>query len=239
MATHRSCFGIVPGCQPEEPMAKADLQADQTAYDAILSMAREAERAGLYGEALEHATRAWPHLEGMMQFERRWEGAEFRSVPCIDLVLRLAPPLLHERALNALGELLKARKSIDRHASDDLAARLRLAREQLQLAYRLWRQLETAPSTPQVSLGVVLGAPQSVVLETLDRWVEMGIAARAGVGSSLEISLSVDLGRPTLAKCPVCGTTHTLPRRQAVAATDCPDCNQRTELTLLATKLDT
>jgi len=109
-------------------MSKLVLQGSVAAYSDLLNNALEAERAGCFIDAIRHAVAAWVYVEDMMKYKRRWEQAEFKSVPCIDLVLKYAPLLLDNQCLNRLENLLRERRSIDKHASDDLASRLAEAR---------------------------------------------------------------------------------------------------------------
>jgi len=62
-------------------MTKAEMEHHQQKYQSLMADARAAERAGLYRKAIEKALASWEHIDGMMQYERRYESKEFRSVP--------------------------------------------------------------------------------------------------------------------------------------------------------------
>lgn len=213
-------------------MAKADLQADQAAYDRVLAIAGEAERAGDYSRAISHAIRAWPFLEGMMQFERRWEGATFKSIPCVDMVLRLAPPLLNWSALDQLETLLRARRAIDRSTSDDLADRLRGARALLALAHSIWRHVQANPGASYDAVRADVQGGHSDLRNIIDRWVDMGILVRTGPSSDTRLRLATDLGRAMTAKCSACGENVAMAFRDALHPRSCPKCGDLSEFVL-------
>ena len=63
-----------------------DLEREAVAYQHKLSRARDAQSRGLYREAMESAVSAWEHIDGMMQYGRRYEDAEFDRIKLTDLV---------------------------------------------------------------------------------------------------------------------------------------------------------
>jgi len=74
-------------------MKKADMRAEWVQYHLRMSEAREAHHAGLWRKAVELALSSWGHVDGMMQYERRYLDAEFQSIEAIDFVLQYAPLL--------------------------------------------------------------------------------------------------------------------------------------------------
>lgn len=161
-----------------------------------------------------------------MRFERRFEDAEFSSVPCVDLVLRLSPLILDAQALDRLGELLKTRKAVDRHASDDLAGRLLEARAFLRTAHRLWDHLEQSPGCRQDHLNDALGGDQSTWRGLAERWDRMGLLNRRAEGASYRLWLATDLQATVRAKCMSCGHVHSGSKRRFLEEQPCPQCQQ-------------
>lgn len=205
-------------------MAKAELQADQAAYDGHMARARAAEAAGRHADAILHAMEAWPHLDGMMKFERRWEEREFQSVACIDLVLRYAPLLFHFESLETLASMLKSQKSIDRNATDDLADRVSAAMSQLLRAQRLWNHIEDNPETRQDEVRERLGGDQDEWRATAERWAEMGLIVRTKVGGRYQLELATNLDARVRGRCAECGRVVRGMKRDMLSEQACPAC---------------
>lgn len=209
---------------------KAELQAAQGKYDECLARAREAESQGRFTDAIKCATEAWQHVEAMMQYERKYEDAEFRSLPCIDMVLRVAPLVLHNEALEQLGVLLKSRKSIDKHATDDLAARLTEAGETMGRVYRLWDHIERNAPARQDQLESELGGDQSEWRSICERQETMGFFIRERLGNSFRLCLRAQLDSKVRCKCIKCGAESDREKRSALSAQRCVRCEQVAEL---------
>jgi len=84
------------------PMTKAEMSDHFVRYEASMRVARIAHRNGLYRDAVKSALAAWNHIDGMMQYARRYEKTEFDSIEAIDLVLKYAPILFEYNILDSL-----------------------------------------------------------------------------------------------------------------------------------------
>lgn len=187
-------------------MSKAILQAAQVAYDDAVAQARAYEREGRLDEAIASSKKAWQYVEDMMKFERRWEKREFSSVPCIDMVLRYAPLLLDEESLSDLEALLKSRKSIDRLASDDLAAQLQKARDHLSDARKVWAMLDGRDWTDSAEIVRLSGVGAAAGRKSLTDWQKIGAIEARDVDGRREIRPVFADARPTVAACRFCGS---------------------------------
>ena len=74
-------------------MKKAEMEDHRAEYQALMSKARSAEREGFCRRAVELALASWDHIDGMMQYERRYENKEFANVQGIEMILKYAPLL--------------------------------------------------------------------------------------------------------------------------------------------------
>src|SRR5215203_3861592 len=117
---------------------KAELEEHRAEYGARIHAAREAERSGMFRAAMEAAVSAWDYIDGMMQYERRYEQREFDSVAAIDLVLKYAPLLFQFESLEKLAALLAQYKRIEKNTAADMGAPLSAARDRMWLNHRLW-----------------------------------------------------------------------------------------------------
>jgi hypothetical protein len=205
-------------------MAKADLHAAKIRYDDLVACALRAEREGRFTEAIDYATASWNHVDDMMAYEARYEKQEFKSVPCIDMVLRLAPIIFHRKALDELGNLLKREKAIDRRASDDLAARLKDAVELMWRAHCLWNIIESRPGVSETELGAVQGGEPGELKAILKQWCRMGLVLGAHAGNAISFALATRLNEQVHLTCPECGGITVDFKRSCFSSDRCSVC---------------
>ena len=72
-------------------MTKAEMEQHSAAYHALMDQVSAAVRGGSYREAVDLAVSSFSHVDGMMQFDKKYGGKETTSVASIDLVLQYAP----------------------------------------------------------------------------------------------------------------------------------------------------
>ena len=184
---------------------KAELEADYLEYKHWIRKAREAERAGLFHQALEDALAAWPYVDGMMQYGKRYREEVYTSIAAIDLVLKYSPLLLDYPILDRLQAMLKEQRRIDKNTSESIADKLAVARQQMWRAYELWGHLEENPDGRQDFLRKTLGGDQAAWRGMSERWEEMGLLSRKKSGRSYELIFTTRLGEVIHAKCESCG----------------------------------
>lgn len=214
-------------------MKKAELEEHRDAYCAQMEKAATAQSEGMYKAAMDAAIGAWPYIDGMMQYERKFQEREFTSVEAIDLVLRYAPLLLDVKPLNRLEGLLAERKRIERDTSEDIAGLLGRARERIEANYRLWSYLEYHPNTRQDELREIMGGDQNYWREVAEAWEKMGLLRRVQEGRSYRLSLATRMGEVVGAKCPQCGTFVEAPKGILLDESPCPSCRKRVHFVIL------
>lgn len=205
-------------------MKKAEMEHHQERYQSLMSDARAAEQAGLYRIAIEKALASWEHIDGMMQYERRYGSKEFRSIPAIDLTLKYAPLLLDFTSLDALEGLLKDRRRIEKNTSDSLGEKLAAARTLMRDAHRLWDHLEWNPRSRQDGLRRVLGGDQDQWRSMAEAWEKMGLLRREPESGTYRLSLSTRMGEVVAGKCPACGSIVEVPKAVCLEKMACPEC---------------
>jgi hypothetical protein len=215
-------------------MTKVEMEHHQKQYQSLMADARSAEQAGLYRIAIEKALASWEHIDGMMQYERRYESKEFRSVPAIDLTLRYAPLLLDFASLDALEGLLKDCRRIEKNTSDSLVDKLAAARALMREAHRLWDHLEWNPRSRQDELRRLLGGDQEQWRGIAEAWDKMGLLRRESEGGTYRLSLSTRMGEVVLAKCPGCGNIVEAPKAMCLEDMVCPECEATTLFVILS-----
>jgi hypothetical protein len=215
-------------------MKKVEMEAHSADYHRRMRAARDAESAGMYREAVEAAVSAWPHIDGMMQFEQKYQDAEFSSIPAIDLALKYAPLLLDLKRLDEIGQLLAEYRRIQKNATADLGAKIGAARAQIWQNHRLWSHLEQNPGTLQADLRQVLGGEQERWRAVAESWEKMGLLTRTPEGQSYRLSLSTRMGEVVSGKCPKCGHVDQAPKAMFLEQISCPQCRSREVFVLLA-----
>jgi hypothetical protein len=215
-------------------MKKADLEREAAAYEHKLGLARAAQSRGLFREAMRAAVSAWEHIDGMMQYGRRYQDAEFERIHAIDLALAYVPLLLDHRKLSELEGLLAEVKRIRRNASDDIDAKVARARAQVHENHQLWGHLQHHPGFLQEHLARTIGGDQDRWRAVAESWEKMGLVTRAPEGRSYRLYLATRMGEVVRGKCPRCGHTAEAPKGMFLEPTTCPECRASVVFVLLA-----
>lgn len=207
-------------------MKKTELEAHRAEYEARMSSARAAERKGLYRVALEQAASTWDYIDGMMQYERRYQDAEFDSVPAIEMVLKYAPLLFQFESLNRLATLLENSKRIEKHTSADLGEQLRAARQRMWDNHRLWSYLEANSDARQDQLRMRLGGDQDYWRAIAEAWEQMGLLRRVPEGDSYRLLFTTRMDEVVKGKCSACGSVADAPKRTFLCRVTCNRCKE-------------
>lgn len=204
---------------------KAELEFDASRHHQLMAQARAALKAELFDAAVKIAVSAWQHVDGMMQYDRRWGlKSDFESIDSIEIVLRYAPLLFDRDSLDTLADLLKAQKRIDRNASADIAADLAEANATLRDAYKLWCHLETEREIRQDDLRRRFGGDQDKWRWMAETWASMGLLTRVAEAGSYRLSLASRLDADTRCMCGSCGAKGKAAKFNLLHEIQCPKC---------------
>jgi hypothetical protein len=213
---------------------KAEMDEHRAAYQALMAEARAAEGGGLYAKAVHAALAAWEHIDGMMQYERRYTEKEFASIAAIELVLKYAPFLLDFPSLDALEKLLDENRRIERNTTSGVGEKLRKARERLREFHRLWEHIEKNPDAKQDELSAILGGDQGQWRAVAEGWERMGLVRRTPDQGTYKLAISTRLGEVVRGKCSSCGELGEGPKAIFLEKTECPKCRTRVFFVILA-----
>jgi len=216
-------------------MTKAELQAHRDEYDALVVRAKAAEELGLLRKAVEYGLAAWVHIDGMIQFARRYESQETVAVEAIDLVLIYAPALLDFTSLSTLETLLKTHKRIEKGSGDDLSDRLKIATAEMWDAHRMWAYLEANPGATFKQACSSLGGDAKRWQRFAKLWARMGLLHRSGENSQC-LSFSTRLGAVVPAKCRYCGDIAEAPKAMFLEPVGCTVCGKTSFFVFVAEK---
>lgn len=214
-------------------MTKAEMQEHQTEFDALAEKARTALQAKRFDQALQAAVASLKHIDGMMQFEKKYEFRTFASVETIDLILNYAPLVFDTDCLDQLGYLFKSQKRVDRDATDDLGQRLAQARASVWAAYRLWDHIERNPSCRQDELRRYLSGDQDDWRRIAERWDSMELLSRSAEGGSYRLKLR-GLDQSVIGKCTMCGATTEMAKTTCLADGKCTLCGEQVTFVMVS-----
>lgn len=209
-------------------MKKADMAKHRDDYLAKVSGAQIAESEGRLIDAISLAVDAWDDIEGMMKFRRKYENVEVERIDAIDLVLRIAPALLHFQSINQLESIIRIRRTIPKQMSVDLDAALADAKARLAAAHLLWNLLENrggdGPSDSEKHL----------CKSILEQWRHIGLIRTATVDGAARVSFATRMDDVVRAKCPSCGAIGRAAKIKFLEEHTCPKCRNRVVFVLLS-----
>lgn len=217
-------------------MTRPEMEHNRQEYYARVAIARSAQQDENFPKAVEFAILSWPHIDGMMQYERKYEEQTFVSIEGIDIFLTYGPVLFDSVNLDALAALLKSQRRIEKNTSADLGAALSDARGLMWDAHRLWEFCERNPGSRQDEVGRILGGEQTRWQWIADHWEKMGLIRRTGDGSHVQIEFCTRMDEPTSAKCPSCGAVGKAPKSNLLNDVKCPKCRTRVQFVILASE---
>jgi hypothetical protein len=215
-------------------MTKAEMEYDRAEYFAWIAKARAEQQKYLFSEAIESAMSSWDHIDGMMQYERKYEGRDVFTIEGIEIVLQYAPLLFDFTRLDKLELLLKTQRRIAKNASDDLANKISEAKLLMWEAHRLWDHLERQSIVRQDELRRELGGGLDGWWFISETWEAIGLIRRVPEGGSYRLAFSTQMDMPTLAKCPSCGAVVRAPKTRFLDEVVCPKCQAEDYFVILS-----
>jgi hypothetical protein len=208
-------------------MTKAEMEMHRDTYQVFMGKASSAQEAGLYREAVDFAISSWDHIDGMMQYERKYSGKEFSSIEAIDFVLRYALLLLDFESLDKLETLLHSQKRILKNTTVDLGDTLVKARIVMWEAHRFWHYLDQHVAVREDSFRADHGSDPKRWRSIAEEWAEMGLVRRLPEAGTHRLSLITHMDQPILAKCPSCAAVVKAAKAKFLDEQSCPKCLQK------------
>ena len=215
-------------------MTKAEMEQHWTQYQAFLTEIGEPIENGDYKTAIELSVAAWEHIDGMMQYERKYNNLETVPLCALDVVLKFAPILFDFKALDKVDTFLKGQRRIEKNADSDLSDARAKARELMWEAHRLWDHIERHTHPRQDDLRRSLGGDQDRWRSLAETWERMGLLFRSPEGGSYRLSFCTRMDDPVLAKCPSCGAVGKTPKTRFLDNLACPKCHASVNFVFLA-----
>jgi hypothetical protein len=202
-------------------MTKAEMEFHSQSYKQQMHAVRTASNAGLYGNAVKAAISAWQHIDGMIQYSRKYEDHEEKDIEAIEVIVEFAPLLLDLRSLNELQQLLQGNRRLNSEAFRDKLAK---ARAQLWECHKVWAYIDQHPEIKQADLWEAADEKKIAWQSIIRAWFKMGLIGQSLVGTSHLLALKTRMGQIVSAKCSACGKTARGPKGMFLEPTTCPEC---------------
>lgn len=229
-----SFFGLTRARLGAIAMTKTEMEHHRNAYYEHVANAKAALKQKLFHHAMRFAACSWEHIDGMMQYERKYEGRDSLNQEGIDLVLHYAPLIFDADSLDNLESRLKGQKRIAKHADTNFEHGLARARAVMWDAHRLWNQIELRSEVRQDNLRTEFGGDQHQWRALAEAWQEIGLIVRVPDGGSYRLSFNTNMSEATTARCPTCGAVAKAPKAKFLEKRHCPKCGVVVSFVLLA-----
>lgn len=214
-------------------MKKEEMEGHYHSYQNSMDQVRGLTAQGLFAEALKQAFEAWDHVDGMMQYARKYHKQEFEDIEAINFVLEHAPLLFDFKSLDKLEQILKSCKRIEKNTQVCIADLLSEARSLMEQAHKLWTHLEHNHYAPPGQLSKELGGKQKQWDSIVTSWEKMRLVSRDGQEKNGRLNLQTRMGALIYGKCPQCGSIQMAPKGVLLEPTTCPDCNEKVSFVML------
>jgi DNA-directed RNA polymerase subunit RPC12/RpoP len=214
-------------------MTKAEMESHRAAYQSKIASARNAHAANAIPEAIAFALASWDHIDGMVQYERRYNGAETIDIEGIQMVMSLSPFIFDSSSLDKLEVLLKNQRRIGKCSKDNLASQLVSARVAMWQAHHVWSVIEQEADATEQQLLRRLEWNIGELRPLLSFWGSIGLLRRSQVDGSWQLGLSTRMSELILAKCPACGVQVKAPKVKLLDAATCPKCRGKVLFVLI------
>ena len=215
-------------------LKKAEMEDHYNSYNKYMAQVKSLVNDGLFADALKNIFKAMDYVDGMMQYEKKYNKREFDSIEAIDYALKYAPLIFNYESIDFIEDMIKSYKRVEKNTNISIAELLTKAREKMTKAYNLWNYLERNPNTKQSSLSRTLGGNQEDWRNITESWEKMGLLIRQKEGNSYNLTLKTRMGAITKGKCTKCGSQQEAPKAILLDNTKCPDCGQESLFVILA-----
>lgn len=225
----------LPPLEPTKTMTKVEMLAHRDEYHALLKQANASITEGFCARGVELAVSAWDHIDGITQYERKFEKATEFRFEAIQIVLRYAPLLFDYSSLKKLDDLVRDQKRLERDSRDDLATALEEARKLMFDASRLWDSLEPQPQTVMSELSSLLGGSPERWQTLINGWAESGLVRHWQENGTTRLALVSRMTDVVRAKCPSCGVVAKAAKLRFLDTQRCPKCGRDVSFVMIGT----
>lgn len=212
------------------------MQEHSRLYGHYLSQAKKEIAAGNCYLAIQSCVASFEYINLMMQHEQKQNDRQFETIETIEIVLNYAPALFDTESLASLAKILKTQKRIDKHATDDLAAKTKTALEIIAVAHKIWNELENNNlyDLPQLLVHVDSEYRERIE-EIVQIWTSLGYVQLRQQANKLFPTIPLPQEVMMKGKCPHCGVVVNGKKYHFWRANNCPKCRTESFFVIVAT----
>lgn len=220
-------------------MKKVEMEEHNRQYLRAVQEVSSMVREGCVRDAIDRAKASWQHIDGMLQFEKKYAEGDRTTVKTIDICMAYAPMLFDSQTLDEVGSLLKDCRRIEKNTSVDLSDTLSESKEIMWIAHRLWEQMEQSGNVDPETLTKTLGVKKKRWARIIDAWEKMGLVRRFVTDGHDFLALATQLGEVVPGKCPQCGERAQAPKAMFFEELTCSSCDNKDLFVILASEAET
>jgi hypothetical protein len=214
---------------------KSQLERAYSSHNAAMADARIAELQRDFQQGVKFAGIAIHHLDGMIQYEKRYLGrAHFDTVDSIDFVLQYAPLIFSFQALDKLADVLKSQRRIEKSIDSDIQAGIADARALMLDAHLLWCHLDNQSDIYWRETSILSNLSRNSWRALLDAWTQIGLLRHITVEGATLLGWGTRLSEEVLAKCSSCGMVCDDIKMQFMQDFKCKKCHATVPFVLLS-----
>lgn len=215
-------------------MKKSEAEAHFKRYVSTIRLAETHLASGKILAGFNEARRALEYVPGMVQHESKVRENSLNSIAAVEIVCRLAAVFLDSSAIDAVDELLKRKRTLDRDTDRDLSGVVALGRQRLGEAYAILHTLESSGPVLDSEFLIHQKRPDRLQSDFIELMIEAEVVQRVEIDGQTALQLATDLNRLTVAMCPDCGVRVKAPKAKLLEPNKCPKCKNGVSFLLVA-----
>ncbi len=208
---------------------KAELEIEYKSFHSLAEQTKASISAHEYSAAIALGLKSFEFIDGMIQYERKYEDKENPSHPTIKAVLTFAPVVFGWKAIDEVEALLNSTRRIEKNSNEDWRQRIADSRQLQKRALHLWSSM----------LSQETYLPEAIEVSRKDRqfilksWEEMGFTTTSGSVAENVLVLASSKMERTRAKCMHCGEVAVSTKEKFLSEVKCPRCSMLTLFVML------
>lgn len=204
---------------------KSELEDSASAYAGFLLKVNSDVIRGDHPQIISTVIGSLPHVVGMLQFEKKYQGRQFASVEIIDLGITSAVCQLDSSFFKSLEAFLTEQKLLSKLLTADPWEGFALGTSQLATACQAWGYLDSHSPCAIQELYHICNDQTKLVDWLVYSWEQNYLVARHIANDTQFVSTFLHPDEKVTGQCPYCGASGSGKRHLFWTETNCPRCN--------------
>jgi hypothetical protein len=203
---------------------KAELEWNANTFKTLSQQARGLIAEYNYTRAIEIALQSLQFIDGMIQYERRYNKQENVQQSTLAIILNYAPVIFHYRAIDTLEAYLLSTKRVHKTSDIDWLERIVAARQMMTSALNLWQCIEVDQDYKHID--------NTFRVFLTDCWLRLGLIAKRTTNVAGFAFVS-SLSERFRGKCSSCGLVCDTTKETLLSDMNCPGCKVSCSMVIL------